>query len=76
MPNLKFLCKERWRISRRNHKADPIFGKPQRSTTLDPNKAKRLGRQIVLRADWEDVKVDLMGKIAREIKFVIVVNWL
>ena len=29
-------------------------------THLDSGKAKRLGRQIALRKDWEDVKLDIM----------------
>lgn len=30
---------------------------------LNPSEAKKLGRKIELRSDWEDVKVDLMKKI-------------
>ena len=30
---------------------------------LDPSTAKKMGRKIKLRSDWEDVKVDLMQKI-------------
>lgn len=30
---------------------------------LDPSAAKKLGRRVKLRPDWEDVKVDLMRKI-------------
>ena len=31
--------------------------------SLSPNEAKRLGRSIVLREDWEDVKVKVMATI-------------
>ena len=34
-------------------------------TQLPPNKAKRLGRQVVLRSDWEQVKVGIMEEIVR-----------
>lgn len=30
---------------------------------LNPSEAKKLGRKIELRSDWEDVKVDIMRKI-------------
>lgn len=30
---------------------------------LDPSAAKRLGRRVKLRADWEDVKDDIMAEI-------------
>ena len=30
---------------------------------MDPSTAKKMGRKIKLRPDWEDVKVDLMRKI-------------
>ena len=30
---------------------------------LTPNEAKRLGRQIALRSDWEEVKEDIMYKV-------------
>lgn len=30
---------------------------------LNPSEAKKLGRRVELRSDWEDVKVDLMRKI-------------
>lgn len=33
--------------------------------SLNPNSAKRLGRKVNLRSDWEEVKVDLMRKIVR-----------
>ena len=36
-----------------------------RFADLDPSEAKRLGRQVKLRPDWEDVKVDLMLQIVR-----------
>ena len=32
---------------------------------LTPNKAKRLGRKVQLRPDWENVKVDIMYEIVR-----------
>ena len=32
-------------------------------SNLDPSAAKKLGRKVKLRSDWEDVKVDLMRKI-------------
>jgi len=35
---------------------------------LNPSEAKRLGRKIDLRPDWEDVKIEIMTKIVR-IKF-------
>lgn len=34
-------------------------------TTLPANKAKRLGRQVQLRPDWEEVKVSIMESIVR-----------
>lgn len=34
-------------------------------TACPPGKAKRRGRQVRLREDWEEVKVDLMEKIVR-----------
>ena len=34
-------------------------------TTLQPGKAKRLGRKIKLRSDWEDVKVNIMYEICK-----------
>jgi len=34
-------------------------------TQLPPNKAKRLGRQVTLRSDWEQVKVGIMEEIVR-----------
>lgn len=34
-------------------------------TELPPNLAKRLGRKIKLRKDWDDVKVDIMKDICR-----------
>jgi ribA/ribD-fused uncharacterized protein len=32
---------------------------------LTPGQAKRLGRKLVLREDWEDVKIDVMHKLLR-----------
>lgn len=34
-------------------------------TELPPNLAKRLGRKVKLRKDWDDVKVDIMKDICR-----------
>ena len=34
-------------------------------TELPPNLAKKLGRKVELREDWEDVKVDIMKDICR-----------
>lgn len=36
---------------------------------LNPTEAKKLGRKVTLRKDWENVKVKIMGEIVRE-KFV------
>ena len=33
---------------------------------LDPSSAKRKGRQVKLRKDWEDVKVSIMEEIVRD----------
>lgn len=34
-------------------------------TVLPPNKAKRMGRQVKLRADWEQVKTQVMEEVVR-----------
>lgn len=34
-------------------------------TTLLPNEAKRLGREVALRSDWEQVKIGIMEEIVR-----------
>ena len=34
-------------------------------TQLDPSAAKRLGRRVRLRSDWEEVKLDIMEDIVR-----------
>lgn len=34
-------------------------------TVLPPNKAKRMGRQVKLRTDWEQVKTQVMEEIVR-----------
>lgn len=34
-------------------------------TTLSPLDAKRLGRKVALRSDWEDVKIQIMYEICR-----------
>ena len=33
---------------------------------LNPSASKKLGRQVELRSDWEDVKVQIMEEIVRE----------
>lgn len=33
---------------------------------LNASQAKKLGRQIILRDDWEDVKIEIMEKVLRE----------
>ena len=35
-------------------------------TSGGPGDAKRMGRQLTLRADWEDVKVDVMRDLLRQ----------
>lgn len=35
-------------------------------TSLNPSEAKKLGRRVTLRKDWEDVKVEIMKNIVRE----------
>lgn len=37
----------------------------QQFAQLDPSQAKRLGRSITLRKDWEQVKISLMTEIVR-----------
>lgn len=37
----------------------------QAFTQLEPSKAKRLGRQVPLRPDWEQVKVPIMAELVR-----------
>lgn len=37
----------------------------QKFSTLNPSQAKHLGRNVSLRKDWEDVKVELMKQIVR-----------
>ena len=34
-------------------------------TTVNPSKAKRLGRSCVLRPDWDEVKDDVMYEIVK-----------
>ena len=34
-----------------------------------PGKAKRLGRRVTLRSDWENVKIDVMARLVKQ-KFV------
>ena len=38
-------------------------------TKLNPSEAKKLGRKVTLRKDWESVKIKIMEEIVRE-KFV------
>ena len=38
-------------------------------TKLNPSEAKKLGRKVTLRKDWESVKIKIMKEIVRE-KFV------
>lgn len=35
------------------------------AATVRPSQAKRLGRKVILREDWEDVKVDIMLDLVR-----------
>lgn len=35
-------------------------------TKLNPSEAKKLGRKVTLRKDWESVKIKIMGEIVRE----------
>lgn len=49
--------------------ADPKDGRVIAAATT-PGQAKRLGRKVVLREDWEDIKVDVM-KFALHCKFQI-----
>jgi len=30
-----------------------------------PSQAKRLGRQVILRSDWEDIKIDIMYELVK-----------
>lgn len=44
------------------------FKCPERAeefTTLNPKEAKRLGRSVKLRPDWEQIKDDVMRKVVR-----------
>lgn len=38
----------------------------KRFCLLNPTEAKKLGRQVILRKDWEDIKFSLMRSIVRE----------
>ena len=49
--------------------ADPKDGRVI-AAAITPGQAKRLGRKVVLRADWEDIKVDVM-RFALRCKFQI-----
>lgn len=37
----------------------------QKFTNLEPNEAKKLGRKVKLRPDWEEVKDDIMYQIVK-----------
>lgn len=37
----------------------------QKFATLPPNEAKRLGRKVTLRKDWDDVRIQVMTEIVR-----------
>lgn len=50
---------------------DPTERERIRATTT-PGKAKRAGRKLVVRADWEQVKLSVMGELVRQ-KFTE--NW-
>ena len=41
------------------------LGERLRFTQLSPGEAKRLGRKVKLRPDWEEVKDDIMEKIVK-----------
>lgn len=43
--------------------------KKKEFSNLNPSEAKRLGRRVKLRSDWESVKVDIMTDLVR-IKFL------
>jgi N-glycosidase YbiA len=45
---------------------DPQARVPFQTTTRTPGQAKRLGRRLVLRSDWEEVKVSTMLKLLRQ----------
>jgi len=40
-----------------------IHGRGYVFVYLSPNEAKRLGRRVNLRKDWEDIKIDIMYEI-------------
>src|SRR5437868_5423141 len=44
---------------------DPEAREPIRQTT-NPGQAKRLGRKVLLRSDWEQVKVEIMRGLLRK----------
>lgn len=46
------------------HSAKIFFGREQ-FANLDPSSAKKLGRRVKLRDDWEDVKDDIMYEICK-----------
>lgn len=41
------------------------FAMRQRFTTMNPTEAKRMGKMIILRDDWEDVKLQIMLDVVR-----------
>jgi ribA/ribD-fused uncharacterized protein len=50
------------------YQAAKTLSKSERHTIRDaptPGKAKRLGRRVTLRADWEDVKLEVMEELVR-----------
>lgn len=38
----------------------------QRFSTMNPTEAKRMGKMIALREDWEDIKIQVMREIVHE----------
>lgn len=51
--------------------AQKVFDREKKKefSNLNPSEAKRLGRRVKLRSDWESVKVDIMTDLVR-IKFL------
>lgn len=41
------------------------FAMKQKFTTMNPTEAKRMGKMVILRDDWEDVKVQIMEDVVR-----------
>ena len=42
-----------------------LFGNKKQFTELNPSEAKKLGRRVKLRKDWEAVKVKIMEELVR-----------